>query len=811
MTQHNLASKFLLLALFAAPCAAQLPVFPGAEGYGGTFNGMAPVGGWFANASVYHVTTTADTINATTGKPDVGTLRGAFYDYTNPNSPKQGVKNRVVVFDVGGVFQLTQGSLDIKTVENIYVAGQTAPSPVTVYGDTTQITKSNNTITGNVALRYMTFRKGVGDGEDAITFSGGSGTGSIASNMILDHVSASWAEDEDLSVANNNTNVTVQYSIIADALTSGHAYGSLIRPQIDSSVSFHHNLYANNASRQARFGTYNAETLTADFRNNVIYNWRDRASYTGGSSEAEQEYTDVNYVGNYLVAGSGTVGSANRAFSVDKNVDSRVYQSGNFIDSDKALNPGGVPNGSDLGWAAFQVSTPVTDQTLTQMASPFATSPVTTQTAPNAFNQVLSHVGNYWWQREAIDARIINNVETNTGPPGGIAAAAPGAAELAALLATPTTTRAAGYDTDNDGMPNSWELAHGLNPNLASDAFGDFDADGYVNVIEHVNDAGAFPAPTPIKFVGAGIARYALANNWRTDDGGITTGTAWQPSWYDAANIASGTVVVDAVGQHAGDLKLGLAAADAPTLTISNGWLNVADTLTIGGHASSAAQLNVSGGELTVASLQKGAAGSFALTGGELHANQVGFSLTNNGGRIAPGSSVGATAVTGDLSLTTGTLEIELASASSFDQVSATGALTLGGALDVIPLGGYAPVSGSWLIGTASSVSGAFSSVTSGYSVRVSGGNVFLDFGSLPGDFNSDGHVDAADYTVWRDTLSVSNPGGYAIWAANFNAGAAAASPSSSAVPEPSSLIVLIATLAGLVLCSKHSGVRNLE
>ncbi len=215
----------------------------------------------------------------------------------------------------------------------------------------------------------MTFRKGAGDGEDAITFSGGSGTGTIATNMILDHVSASWAEDEDLSVANNNTNVTVQYSIIADALISGHAYGSLIRPQIDASVSFHHNLYANNASRQARFGTYNAETLTADFRNNVIYNWRDRASYTGGSSDAEQEFTDVNYVGNYLVAGAGTLANANKAFSVDKNVDSRVYQSGNFIDSDKALNPGGVPNGSDLGWAAFQVSTPVTDQTLTQMAT----------------------------------------------------------------------------------------------------------------------------------------------------------------------------------------------------------------------------------------------------------------------------------------------------------------------------------------------------------------------------------------------------------------------------------------------------------
>jgi pectate lyase len=171
--------------------------------------------------------------------------------------------------------------------------------------------------------------------------------------MILDHVSASWAQDENLSVANNNTNVTVQYSIIADALTSDHAYGSLIRPRIDSNVTFHHNLYANNSSRQARFGTYNAENLTADFRINVIYNWRDRASYAGGSSEPEREFADVNYVGNYLIACPNTEGSPSRAFSVDRNIDVRAYQSGNFVDSDRTVNPNSTPNGSDLGWSAL--------------------------------------------------------------------------------------------------------------------------------------------------------------------------------------------------------------------------------------------------------------------------------------------------------------------------------------------------------------------------------------------------------------------------------------------------------------------------
>ena len=370
--------------------------------------------------------------------PSKGRCVARFYDYTNPSSPKQQASNRFVVFDVGGVFDISANTLDIKTVNNIYVAGQTAPSPVTVYGNTTQITKSNNTMTSNVILRYLTFRKGTGSGEDAITFSGGSGAGdTTATNMILDHVSASWAEDEVLSVANNNTNVTVQYSIIADALTNGHAYGSLIRPKVDSSVTFHHNLYASNASRQPRVGTYKAQTLTFDFRNNVVYNWRDRASYAGGSSEAEQEYVDVNYVGNYMVAGPGTISNTSGTFIVDKNVDLAVYNKGNYVDSDKALNPGGVPNGAVRGADMVQLNPTVTDQTLVQVTTPFAVAPVTTQSAPDAFAQTVSYAGNSWWSREAIDARIVNNALTNTGPPNGVAAAAPNAAELNALLVHP--------------------------------------------------------------------------------------------------------------------------------------------------------------------------------------------------------------------------------------------------------------------------------------------------------------------------------------------------------------------------------------
>lgn len=66
-------------------------------------------------------------------------------------------------------------------------------------------------------------------------------------------------------------------------------------------------------------------------------------------SEAEQEYANMDYVGNYIVAGSGTVSNTSGAYTIDKNVDMVAYNKGNYVDSDRAVNPGGVLNGSVRG------------------------------------------------------------------------------------------------------------------------------------------------------------------------------------------------------------------------------------------------------------------------------------------------------------------------------------------------------------------------------------------------------------------------------------------------------------------------------
>ena len=796
------------LAIAATAAQAQLPFFPGAEGFGGNFTGTAPAGGWFSNGTVYHVTTTADDPGPD-GKGAPGTLRGAFRENT---------ANKIIVFDVGGLFQLSVDSLDIKNIQNYYIAGQTAPSPVVVYGDTTQITHSNNKEQFNTILRYMTFRKGTGNGEDSITFAGGGANG-IASNMILDHVTGSWSEDEILSVTNYNTDVTVQYSMIDDALVSGHAYGSLIRPKTDSNVTYHHNLYANNASRQARFGTYDEMLLTADFRNNVVYNYRDRASYTGGSSEAEQEFTDINYVGNYIVAGPGTTSNSTIAFSVDKNVTTRVYQSGNFIDPDDA--PGGAPadgvlDGTDTGWNMFQVSTPVTDQSLTQMANPFATAPVTTQTATDAYNQIVDYVGNWWWARDAIDARVISNVTNFTGVPLG--ASAPIASELSDVLATPTTTHAAGYDSDNDGMADAWETMHG--GDLAWNA--DFDNDGYINLIEFVNELGEFPAPAPIVFNGGLNNRYAHIMNWKTDDGGITAGSNWQPSKYDLAVINNGTVVVDAVGQHAGVLMIAPDAGNSATLSIDSGWLNAAEGVQVGSDAGDGSLIIAAAGTLFAPIVNVG-------TQGELSGNGVIVGNVLNNGLVSPGNSPGTLDVSGNFAQSVGAvLKMEIASTTSFDHLDIGGTLFAGGTLDIDLLSFNPSAGDTFDLFDFASATGSFALDLPGLATGLAwDASSLFQTGELSvvaaiaenADFDGDGDVDGRDFLIWQRgfgsagslaTGDANNDGNVdaddlAIWQTQYG-GVPELAAANVAVPEPASAILL---LTAALMCQVRSGSRR--
>ena len=204
---------------------------------------------------------------------------------------------RIVTFAVSGDIHLN-GPLNI---ENPYltILGQTAP------GEGITIRDHNVFITAdNVILRYLRVRLG-----SVAKVEGDAAGARHCRNLIIDHCSFSWATDENASFY-NLADATIQWCIISEALNASvhhkgkHGYGGIWGGR---NVSFHHNLFAHNSSRNPRFDhprLYWQDDMlkyrgTVDFVNNVVYNWGAKAIY--GGEEGWFNVTD-----NYFRPGPAT-------------------------------------------------------------------------------------------------------------------------------------------------------------------------------------------------------------------------------------------------------------------------------------------------------------------------------------------------------------------------------------------------------------------------------------------------------------------------------------------------------------------------
>ncbi|MBK7541332.1 MAG: hypothetical protein IPN66_07760 [Candidatus Competibacteraceae bacterium] len=438
------------------------------------------------------------------GAISVGGRGGVIYEVTNlngggPGSLRAGVEMsgpRIIVFRVGGTIEI-EHTLHISN-PYITIAGQTAPGGgITISGKNT-VGDVFNISTHDVIIRYVRFRKGYNSGTvsqdgDAFSFFG------VASTSVIDHCSMSWAQDENAQVWGNSSgpqphDITYSWSIFAEPLakhptnliTGSNANASQNMLNIDA----HHGFFANSFYR-------NPLIKNKSFRlvNNIIYNWSLSATELGGGVQAD-------IIGNLYKPGPMYLSAENR----------RLYEIQAFV-APNDTTPSGNPSVYVAGNMGPHNSNPESDNwgmvrevttegnpeigplsATYRRSVPLAALPVPIEAQPAnqleallfptvGASQRLDCLGNWVFNRDTVDARLVQEYQTGKGivpntesDVGGFPVISNG---------TPCT------DTDHDGMPDQWEDAKGLNKNDPSDG-PRVGADGYTYVEKYLG--GSSPA-----------------------------------------------------------------------------------------------------------------------------------------------------------------------------------------------------------------------------------------------------------------------------------------------------------------------------
>jgi hypothetical protein len=454
--------------------SAQAVAFPGAEGFGRFATGGR-------GGSVIEVTNLNDN--------GPGSLRAAI----TASGP------RTVVFRVSGTIKL---SSYLKIAHgDITIAGQTAPGDGICLRN---YTFRNNA--SNVIVRYI--RSRLGDSTRTVVDDSFSGNGSLSNmyrKIIIDHCSMSWSIDENASWY-DNAEFTMQWCYITESLYNSydpkgtHGYGGI---QGGWKASFHHNLYAHNSSRNPRFNgsryTLKPDSEIVDFRNNVIYNWAFNSAYGG-------EAGNQNIVANYYKYGPGTNASSVRGRIVEPyDTASNWYIADNYV--------WGYDNTTANNWIGVQGSYAAA-QNAKKHLTPFPFDSITTNTAADAFELVLSKGGCNFPKRDTVDARIANEARTQTatyggawGPGRGIIDSQDAVGGWPVLNSLP-----APLDSDHDGIPDDWENAHGLNPVDSLDG-AIITPDGYSN-LEHYINGLVTNSPTGVNETPQFPTQYNLSENY---------------------------------------------------------------------------------------------------------------------------------------------------------------------------------------------------------------------------------------------------------------------------------------------------------
>lgn len=466
-----------LLLNAAQTAQAAPPAFPGAEGYG-----AGAVGG--RGGKVVFV----DSLDDDHHNPKPGTLRYACQSVTGP---------RIVVFRTGGIIALKRTLLI--TEPFITIAGQTAPGDGICLKGAPLAIQTHDVIVRGLRIRPGSEKQGEkGKGRDSLQLHGD------VRNVIVDHCSMSWSCDENISISKAGAaiprDVTLQWCFITEALShsglrdkdvgkdkksdASHSSAALF---YGGTVSLLGNLWAHNFTRNPRVGVTADDGFTADFVNNVFYNWGDEAVILA-IVEPCKAPSRVNFVGNTWIWGPDTF--KNKPGKTEINVlptqpfhagqpekSTRVYLSDNTVRR---------ADGQDRACPAADLATcyGLEDKTVAARylvaapPVPLRVCPEAVASAAKGKEQVLAGAGAIAPRRDKTDERIVADVKAGTGrfidgpqDVGGYPVYAAGEPSV---------------DSDRDGMPDDWEKARHLDPAKPNANGRDLSAE-YDNIEVYVN------------------------------------------------------------------------------------------------------------------------------------------------------------------------------------------------------------------------------------------------------------------------------------------------------------------------------------
>lgn len=400
--------------------------FPDAEGYG-----RFAIGG--RGGKIIFVTTLAD--------KGPGSLR-ACIDAKGP---------RTCVFRVSGVIRFLEERPVIKN-PFLTIAGQTAPGEgilITHDGGAAGLTPILVKGTHDIVIRHIRVRTDkLGDNREA----NDAFTIEDSNNILLDHVSGSWARDENVNTHGANDAITISSSIFAEGLRR-HDKCALLGSDARQAqnVSFIKNICAHNGDRSPEVNFPQGSCI--EVINNVLYN----ASAAFLEIWESHGGTPVNVIGNYFRSGPESLPDAGAIVlqKINSTGSARIYRADNRVD------PALIE--INAAASAAEVAEPVCPPTHDALA------------VNEAYRKVMRTAGAL--PRDAFDRRVVSDVDNRKGELVSV----PG--ELPVIAATEPDA-----DDDRDGMEDAWESAGGARPG-AYDPWSDADGDGWTNFDEFLDFA----------------------------------------------------------------------------------------------------------------------------------------------------------------------------------------------------------------------------------------------------------------------------------------------------------------------------------